>query len=138
MALTPHTSKKRSVSELTGVALVDDAPGHLVLPAFPLCIGRNLIDGSEISPALFFVPGHHPGVRATKNPGASRGFVVLGTEAQAAGSPPGSQADLASRRRAVCWKNSAWLMTAETLAGWNGLAMRKAGSGRSPVRKRSG
>lgn len=43
-----------------------------------------------------------------------------------------------SRRRAVCWKNSAWLMTAETFAGWNGFAMRKAGSGRSPVRKRSG
>ncbi len=49
-----------------------------------------------------------------------------------------SQAERASRRRALCWKNSAWLMTAETLAGWNGLAMRKAGSGRSPVRKRSG
>jgi len=26
----------------------------------------------------------------------------------------------------------------ETVAGWNGLAIRKAGSGRSPVRKRSG
>lgn len=43
-----------------------------------------------------------------------------------------------SRRRALCWKNSAWLITAETFAGWNGLAIRKAGSGRSPVRKRSG
>ena len=44
----------------------------------------------------------------------------------------------AAERRAVCWKNSAWLITAETWAGWKGLAMRKAGSGRSPVRKRSG
>ena len=43
-----------------------------------------------------------------------------------------------SRRRALCWKNKAWLMTADTFAGWNGLAIRKAGSGRSPVRKRSG
>src|SRR5215467_12997842 len=43
-----------------------------------------------------------------------------------------------SRRLAVRSKNSAWLATADTVAGWNGLAMRKAGSGRSPVRKRSG
>jgi hypothetical protein len=35
-------------------------------------------------------------------------------------------------------KNSAWLAIAETIAGWNGFAIRKAGSGRSPVRKRSG
>ena len=38
-------------------------------------------------------------------------------------------------RWAVCWKNRAWLITAETFAGWNGLAMRNAGSGRSPVRE---
>ena len=43
-----------------------------------------------------------------------------------------------SRRFAVRSKNSAWLATAETVAGWNGLAIRNAGSGRSPVRKRSG
>jgi hypothetical protein len=36
------------------------------------------------------------------------------------------------------WKNSAWLATAETIAGWNGFEIRNAGSGRSPVRKRSG
>src|SRR4029077_6346420 len=36
------------------------------------------------------------------------------------------------------WKNSAWLATAETMAGWNGFEIRNAGSGRSPVRKRSG
>jgi hypothetical protein len=41
-------------------------------------------------------------------------------------------------RVALRWKNSAWLTTAETVAGWNGLAIRKAGSGRCPVRKRSG
>src|SRR5262245_27574995 len=31
-------------------------------------------------------------------------------------------------RVALRWKNSAWLTTAETVAGWNGLAIRKAGS----------
>ena len=40
--------------------------------------------------------------------------------------------------RELRWKNSAWLATAETIAGWNGLEIRNAGSGRSPVRKRSG
>lgn len=43
-----------------------------------------------------------------------------------------------SRLREFRWKNSAWLATAETMAGWNGFEMRKAGSGLSPVRKRSG
>src|SRR5712664_931613 len=42
------------------------------------------------------------------------------------------------RLRELRWKNSAWLATAETIAGWNGFEMRNAGSGRSPVRKRSG
>ncbi len=35
-------------------------------------------------------------------------------------------------------KNSAWLTSAETVDCWYGLETRKAGSGRSPVRKRSG
>jgi hypothetical protein len=43
-----------------------------------------------------------------------------------------------SRGRALRPKNSAWLATAETTASWNGLAIRNAGSGRCPVRKRSG
>ena len=43
-----------------------------------------------------------------------------------------------SRGRALRPKNNAWLATAETTASWNGLAIRKAGSGRCPVRKRSG
>ncbi len=43
-----------------------------------------------------------------------------------------------SRRRALRPKKSAWLATAETTASWKGLAMRNAGSGRWPVRKRSG
>jgi hypothetical protein len=42
------------------------------------------------------------------------------------------------RLRELRWKNSAWLATAETIAGWNGFEIRNAGSGRSPVRKRSG
>lgn len=43
-----------------------------------------------------------------------------------------------SRRAAFRSKNNAWLMTADTIAGWKGLVNRNAGSGRSPVRKRSG
>jgi hypothetical protein len=43
-----------------------------------------------------------------------------------------------SRGRALRPKNNAWLATAETTASWNGLAIRNAGSGRCPVRKRSG
>ena len=55
---------------------------------------------------------------------------------------PGKSWSYAITRRwprvALRWKNSAWLTTADTVAGWNGLAIRKAGSGRCPVRKRSG
>jgi hypothetical protein len=54
---------------------------------------------------------------------------------------PGANYDAAAlgiRLRELRWKNSAWLATAETIAGWNGLDIRNAGSGRSPVRKRSG
>jgi hypothetical protein len=43
-----------------------------------------------------------------------------------------------ARLRELRWKNSAWLATADTIAGWNGFEIRNAGSGRSPVRKRSG
>src|SRR5450755_1521961 len=54
--------------------------------------------------------------------------------------PPGVRdyATLGARLRELRWKNSAWLATAETIAGWNGFEIRNAGSGRSPVRKRSG
>src|SRR5258705_8548021 len=43
-----------------------------------------------------------------------------------------------ARLRELRWKNSAWLATAETIAGWNGFEIRNAGSGRSPGRKRPG
>src|ERR1700739_3928225 len=48
------------------------------------------------------------------------------------------EATLGARLRELRWKNSAWLATADTIAGWNGFEIRNAGSGRSPVRKRSG
>ena len=48
------------------------------------------------------------------------------------------QATFGERLRELRWKNSAWLATADTIAGWNGFEIRNAGSGRSPVRKRSG
>ena len=51
---------------------------------------------------------------------------------------PRGQLARRSRRRALRSKNRAWLMTADTVAGWKGFAIRNAGSGRSPVRKRSG
>jgi hypothetical protein len=47
-------------------------------------------------------------------------------------------AGLGIRLRELRWKNKAWLTTAETMAGWNGFEIRNAGSGRSPVRNRSG
>ena len=47
-------------------------------------------------------------------------------------------AALGARLRELRWKNSAWLATADTIAGWKGFEIRNAGSGRSPVRKRSG
>ena len=47
-------------------------------------------------------------------------------------------ATLGALLRELRWKNSAWLALAETIAGWNGFEIRNAGSGRSPVRKRSG
>jgi|HubBroStandDraft_3_1064219.scaffolds.fasta_scaffold459128_2 hypothetical protein len=52
--------------------------------------------------------------------------------------PNQEAAALGARLRELRWKNSAWLATAETIAGWNGFEIRNAGSGRSPVRKRSG
>lgn len=45
------------------------------------------------------------------------------------------QAALRPARRS---KNSAWLIAAFTASGWNGLVIRNAGSGRSPVSSRSG
>src|ERR1700722_18197407 len=52
--------------------------------------------------------------------------------------PNQEAAALGARLRELRWKNSAWLATAETIAGWNGLEIRNAGSGCSPVRKRAG
>jgi hypothetical protein len=52
--------------------------------------------------------------------------------------PDQEAAALGARLRELRWKNSAWLATAETMAGWKGFEIRNAGSGRSPVRKRSG
>jgi len=52
--------------------------------------------------------------------------------------PVQDAAAFGARLRELRWKNSAWLATAETIAGWNGFEIRNAGSGRSPVRKRSG
>ncbi len=52
--------------------------------------------------------------------------------------PDHDAAARAVRLRELRWKNSAWLATADTIAGWNGFEIKNAGSGRSPVRKRSG
>src|ERR1700748_790865 len=53
-------------------------------------------------------------------------------------SDPNQEAAFTARLRELRWKNSAWLATADTMAGWDGFEIRNAGSGRSPVRKRSG
>src|SRR6202161_2676465 len=43
-----------------------------------------------------------------------------------------------ARLRELRWKNSAWLATADTIAGWNGFEIRNAGSGPSPGWQRLG
>ena len=61
--------------------------------------------------------------------GATRGIAELF---------PATSIDQAALRPARRSKNSAWLIAAFTASGWNGLVIRKAGSGRSPVSRRSG
>jgi hypothetical protein len=77
--------------------------------------------------------------RTGENPGSNRNiaareyagrYVAIRNDQEAAAR--------GARLRELRWKNSAWLATAETIAGWNGFEIRNAGSGRSPVRKRSG
>jgi hypothetical protein len=68
-----------------------------------------------------------------------RAFEKRHAEWNANATPPVQDAAaFGARLRELRWKNSAWLATAETIAGWNGFEIRNAGSGRSPVRKRSG
>jgi len=43
-----------------------------------------------------------------------------------------------ARLRELRWKNSAWLATGRDHRGLERLEIKNAGSGRSPVRKRSG
>src|ERR1700694_1468319 len=66
--------------------------------------------------------------RAVKRAGLISTQSVFDQEAAARG----------ARLRELRWKNSAWLATAETIAGWNGFEIRHAGSGASPGRHRSG
>src|SRR3954467_10469610 len=80
-------------------------PGRLVLPAFPLCIGR-ILEAGRFIPTRFFLDLP----RAKKSPRQGGAFFVHERSAQAVAR--------ASRRLALCWKNSAWLITAETFAGW--------------------
>ena len=61
----------------------------------------------------------------------------------AAGAAPFSLSDVRRVRRpggwpCAGWKNSAWPIAAFTVSGWKGLVIRKVGSGRSPVSRRSG
>src|ERR1700709_745396 len=57
---------------------------------------------------------------------------------QFANARSGRYATFGARFFELRWKNSAWLATAETIAGWNGFEIKNAGSGRSPARERSG
>ncbi len=68
---------------------------------------------------------------SSRRRGRSSGSPATGRPAAAVDEAPEAVAAEASQ-------DAAPAETAETFAGWNGLAMRKAGSGRSPVRKRSG
>lgn len=119
------------------------APGRLVLPRIPLVHRPEPSKRVGLSDPFFYAgpPRDSRLRRNEKTPVRTPGLMSdrMGDPARTRRSGAGVyQADFASRRRALCWKNRAWLITAETLAGWNGFAMRNAGSGRSPVRKRSG
>src|SRR5437899_4191610 len=102
-------------------------PGHLRLS----CFSKKGVDGRD-------KPGHDGKGKASSAPQTKirRAFQRAGSVRPA----NIDQADAArgARLRELRWKNSAWLATAETIAGWNGFEIRNAGSGRSPVRKRSG
>jgi hypothetical protein len=76
--------------------------------------------------------------RVPKRRRAAKRAGVISVKSGLNGAPDQDAAARGARLRELRWKNSAWLATAETIAGWNGFEIRNAGSGRSPVRKRSG
>src|SRR5438445_3399687 len=107
----------------------------VVMPAAPCFLSKNTMPCAAAAwPQLGWCGPSPPHAAAAKNPArreARRIFLMqLGPDQEAAAR--------GARLRELRWKNRAWLATAETIAGWNGLEIRNAGSGRSPVRKRSG
>src|SRR5687768_1201177 len=68
------------------------------------------------------------------------------SQAKKEGGPFRDRQSVQGRRNSRCYaaarepssKNSAWLISAFTMSGLNGLVTRKVGSGRSPVSNRSG
>jgi hypothetical protein len=119
----------------------------MAFPSDVLCIpvkvrshrSATLATSAAVAVPYFFASSSgHPGfgqASAQKNPARLRGRTgPIQTPCDALQ----DAAALGARFREFRWKNSAWLATAETIAGWNGFEIRNAGSGRSPVRKRSG
>jgi hypothetical protein len=111
----------------------DGGRSPLQLPSRGLVPGRSkkmhrLLDGNAADPES------RPG-RASRTSAAA--FQHSGG-GHAAALPPLQPIARFLRWTALRSKNSAWLTSAETVDCWYGLETRNAGSGRSPVRKRSG
>ena len=83
-------------------------------------------------------PSQRRYLRARRGKKPARSLWARRFERKSDQDPDQEAAALGARLRELRWKNSAWLATAETMAGWKGFEIRNAGSGRSPVRKRSG
>src|SRR6266446_7021434 len=104
----------------------------VVMPAAPCFLSKSTMPC--VAAAWLCAAAARQHAAAAKNPArheARRIFLMQS-------GPDQEAAARGARLRELRWKNRAWLATAETIAGWNGLEIRNAGSGRSPVRKRSG
>jgi hypothetical protein len=114
--------------------LAGSHPGSRLFPPAPLTgdVGRDRGDAGRA--LLFFCTILMPFAVHKK----IRRAEAHRTETLNATLDPDQEAAFTARLRELRWKNSAWLATADTMAVWNGLEIRNAGSGRSPVRKRSG
>src|SRR4051812_6566660 len=113
-------------AELFERSSVSSIPGHLVLPAFPLCTGRIL--RRRISSLIrLFLPSGWPSrscAGGAEAPSSGRPELAWAV-GRGSDTEPVGRAELmsptperlyvvgeTSRRRALCWKNSAWLITA--------------------------
>ena len=107
----------------------------VVMPAAPCFLSKNTQKHNALCGRSLIVCGaarpHAAAAKKIRRAAKRAGFSMQS-------GPDQEAAARGARLRELRWKNRAWLATAETIAGWNGLEIKNAGSGRSPVRKRSG